>query len=135
MKNIDITIQLDPVNDGVSSIPTNVKMKGRGALVIGTNGNYRFIDEDEAVEILDRLSGNCGTDYMGKNNYLVVQNSKKVIKAIEGRFIVGSVLIVKGTDKGIEFLEEDEINTVINEFASRMATLCSGDMQFSAYEI
>jgi len=66
MKNIDITIQLDPVNDGVSSIPTNVKMKGRGALVIGTNGNYRFIDEDEAVEILDRLSGNCGTDYMGR---------------------------------------------------------------------
>ena len=58
-----------------------------------------------------------------------------MIKAIEGRFIVGSVLIVKGTDKGIEFLEEDEINTVINEFASRMATLCSGDMQFSAYEI
>ena len=135
MKNIDITIQLDPVNDGVSSIPANVKMKGRGALVIGTNGNYRFIDEDEAVEILDRLSGSCGTDYMGKNNYLVVYNSKKVIKAIEGRFIVGSVLIVKGTDKGIEFLEEDEINTVINEFASRMATLCSGDMQFSAYEI
>lgn len=135
MKNIDITIQLDPVNDGVSSIPANVKMKGRGALVIGTNGNYRFIDEDEAVEILDKLSGNCGTDYMGKNNYLVVYNSKKVIKAIEGRFIVGSVLIVKGTDKGIEFLEEDEINTVINEFASRMATLCSGDMQFSAYEI
>lgn len=135
MKNIDITIQLDPVNDGVSSIPANVKMKGRGAIVIGTNGNYRFIDEDEAVEILDRLSGSCGTDYMGKNNYLVVYNSKKVIKAIEGRFIVGSVLIVKGTDKGIEFLEEDEINTVINEFASRMATLCSGDMQFSAYEI
>jgi len=135
MKNIDITIQLDPVNDGVSSIPANIKMKGRGALVIGTNGNYRFIDEDEAVEILDRLSGNCGTDYMGKNNYLVVYNSKKVIKEIEGRFIVGSVLIVKGTDKGIEFQEEDEINTVINEFASRMATLCSGDMQFSAYEI
>ncbi len=135
MKNIDITIQLDPVNDGVSSIPANIKMKGRGALVIGTNGNYRFIDEDEAVEILDRLSGSCGTDYIGKNNYLAVYNSKKVIKAIEGRFIVGSVLIVKGTDKGIEFLEEDEINTVINEFASRMATLCSGDMQFSAYEI
>ena len=43
MKNIEINIQLDPVNDGVNSCPANVKMKGRGALVIGTNGNYRFV--------------------------------------------------------------------------------------------
>ena len=135
MKNIEINIALDPVNDGVNSCPANVKMKGRGALVIGTNGNYRFVDEEEAVEILDKLSGCCETDYIGKTNYLIVYNSKKVIKTFEGRLFVGSVLIVKGSHSGMEFISEEEVDTVINEFASRMATLCSGDMQFSAYEI
>ena len=75
------------------------------------------------------------TDYIGKTNYLIVYNSKKVIKTFEGRFFVGSVLIVKGSHSGMEFISEDEVDTVVNEFASRMATLCSGDMQFSAYEI
>ena len=98
MKNIEISIQLDPVNDGVNSFPTDVRMKGRGALVIGTNGNYRFIAEDEAIEIMDKLSGCCETEYIGKTSYLVVYNSKKVIKTIEGKFFVGSALIVKGTN-------------------------------------
>ena len=75
------------------------------------------------------------SEYIGKTSYLVVYNSKKVIKTIEGKFFVGSALIVKGTNAGMEFLSEDEIDTVVNEFASRMATLCSGDIQFSAYEI
>ena len=135
MKNIEISIQLDPVNDGVNSFPTDVRMKGRGALVIGTNGNYRFIAEDEAIEVMDKLSGCCETEYICKTSYLVVYNSNKVIKTIEGKFFVGSALIVKGTNAGMEFLSEDEIDTVVNEFASRMATLCSGDIQFSAYEI
>lgn len=110
-------------------------MKGRGALVIGTNGNYRFVDEEEAVEIMEKLSDICGTDRMGRTKYLVIYNTKKVIKTIDGRFFVGSALIIKSSKSGIEFLDEDEIDTVVNEFASRMATLCSGDMQFSAYEI
>ena len=135
MNNMEINIQLDPVNDGINSFPADVRMKGRGALVIGTNGNYRFIDENEAVDIIDKLSGYCGTEYMGKTNYIVVYNSNKVIKAIEGSFFVGSALIVKDGKSGMEFIGEDEIDTVINEFASRMATLCSGDIQFSAYEI
>lgn len=135
MENIEITIQLDPISDGVSDCPDNVKMKGRGALVIGTNGNYKFIDESEAFEIMDKLSGFCSTEYMGKTNYLIVYNSKKVIKTFEGRFFVGSALIVKGAQTGMEFIDEDEINTVVSEFASRMATLCSGDIQFSAYEL
>ena len=107
MKNIEISIQLDPVNDGVNSFPTDVRMKGRGALVIGTNGNYRFIAEDEAIEVMDKLSGCCETEYICKTSYLVVYNSKKVIKTIEGKFFVGSALIVKGTNAGMGFLSED----------------------------
>ena len=53
MKNIEINIQLDPVEDGISWTPKKVKQEGKYALVIGTNGKYRLIDENEAVDILD----------------------------------------------------------------------------------
>ena len=38
MKNIEINIQLDPVEDGISWTPKKVKQECKYALVIGTNG-------------------------------------------------------------------------------------------------
>ena len=55
MKNIEINIQLDPVEDGISWTPKKVKQECKYALVIGTNGKYRLIDENEAVDILERF--------------------------------------------------------------------------------
>ena len=49
MQNIEITIQLDPVEDGANWIPKGMKIKGSGALIIGTNGDYRIAEENEAI--------------------------------------------------------------------------------------
>ena len=62
MQNIEINIQLDPVEDGISWTPKKVKQEGKYALVIGTNGKYRLIDENEAVDILERFEGGCDSD-------------------------------------------------------------------------
>ena len=135
MQNIEITIQLDPVEDGANWIPKGMKIKGGGALIIGTNGDYRIAEENEVIEILDRLSGCCSSDYMGKTSFLVVYNKKKIVAAGDAKFIVGSVMIVKGSAKGIELLDEEEIEQAKKEFESRLATLCGSGIQFSAYEI
>jgi len=135
MNNIEICIQLDPVKDGASWIPKDVRIKGDGALIIGTNGEYRIAKEDEAIEILDRMSGFCASEYIGKTSFLVVYNSKKVISTGEGKFIAGSVMIIKGSSRGIDFLDENEIEVARKEFESRIATLCGNGIQFSAYEI
>lgn len=39
MREIKISIQLNPVEDGASFIPDRVRRKDKGALVIGTNGS------------------------------------------------------------------------------------------------
>ena len=44
-------------------------------------------------------------------------------------------MIVKGSAKGIELLDEEEIEQAKKEFESRLATLCGSGIQFSAYEI
>lgn len=135
MKKMEIDIQLDPVKDGASWIPEKMTIKGRGALIIGTNGQYRFAEEDEVMAIIDQLSSCGASDYLGQTAFLVVYNSNKVLFTDDGRFFVGSAMIVKGTAKGIEFLDEAEIEEVKAEFESRLSMLCGNGFQFSAYEI
>lgn len=135
MKEIEINIQLDPVDDGAIVVSEQVKRKDKGALIIGTNGEYRFADEEEAYEILDRLAFKSASDYMGKSEFLVIYNAQKVLASGGSRFVVGSVMIIKGTERGLEFLSEAEAEKAKNEFISRLAVLCGSGIQFSAYEI
>lgn len=135
MKVIEISIQLDPVEDGAVVIPKQERRKDKGALIIGTNGEYRFAGEKEAYDIFDRLSVNSEADYMGKTGFLVIFNARKVLVVSGSRFVVGSVMIVKGTDRGIELLDEEEAEIAKTEFESRLVILCGSGIQFSAYEI
>ena len=135
MKEIEISIQLNPVEDGANFIPDRVRRKDKGALIIGTNGEYRVAEEEEAYDLLDRLAVNCASDYMGATDYLVIFNAKKVLCVSGTKFVVGSVMIVKGTARGLEFLNEEEVEEAKAEFISRLAVLRGSGIQFSAYEI
>ena len=137
MKQIEINIQLDPVTDGPNFLPEKVTNKSKKALVIGTNGEYRLIDEDEVYEIFDRMTMAMvsESDFMGKTDFLAVFNAKKVLSTGGAKFVVGSVLIVKAVREGITLLDTGEIEQAKTEFQSRLVTLCGSGIQFSAYEL
>ena len=135
MKTIEISIRLDPVEDEIRRMPKEENTEGKQALVIGTNGKYRVIGEDETIDIIDKLSDNFRFDYMGKNLFLVVYNASKVISTGESQFIAGSVLIIKADENGITLLNNEEIENAKAEFAARLVTLCADGIEFSAYEI
>lgn len=135
MQTVDINIQLDPATDGIICSFEKVKPEDRNALIIGTNGNYRIVDEEEALSILSRMDGFGRSEYMGSTHFLVVFNAGKVIKAGDGEYIAGSVLILKSGKRGIAFMTEEEIEKAKKEFASRIVTLCADGTSFSAYEI
>ena len=137
MKQIEINIQLDPVTDGPNFLPEKVTNESKKALVIGTNGEYRLIDEDEVYEILDRMASAMvsESDFMGNTDFLAVFNAKKVLSTGGAKFVVGSVLIVKGAREGIALMDEEEIKQAKTEFQSRLVTLCGSGIQFSAYEL
>ena len=137
MKQIEINIQLDPVTDGPNFLPEKVTNESKKALVIGTNGEYRLIDEDEVYEIFDRMASAMvsESDFMGNTDFLAVFNAKKVLSTGGAKFVVGSVLIVKGAREGIALMDEEEIEQAKTEFQSRLVTLCGSGIQFSAYEL
>ena len=75
MQTVDINIQLDPATDGIICSFEKVKPEDRNALIIGTNGNYRIVDEEEALSILSRMDGFGRSEYMGSTHFLVVFNA------------------------------------------------------------
>ena len=135
MNKIEINIQLDPVNDGASFFPEKVVNKSKQGVVIGTNSEYRMVEEAEVYQILEQLGQVSDSDYMGKTSFLAVFNAKKVLSTGTSKFLVGSMLVVKGGRNGIELLNAEEVEKVKVEFESRLVTLCGSGTQFSAYEL
>ena len=135
MQTVEICIQLDPAKDGINWIPNKVIPNNRHALIIGTNGKSRIIDEDEALVILDSMAGFGRSEYMGSTDFLVAFNASKVIRAGASEYIAGSVLILKSGKNGIAFMTDEEIEQARTEFVARIVTLCADGVSFSAYEI
>lgn len=135
MKTIDITIKLDPINDGAVIHPDKIRKKEEGALVIGTNGESKIISEDEAVKIMDYLSGNLQGENMGRSHFLAVFNGEKIFKIGSREYFVGSAIIVKNTKDGIGMLADEDFEKAENEFTGRLTKLIGDGQEFSAYEL
>lgn len=135
MKTIDITIKLDPINDGAVIHPDKIRKKEEGALVIGTNGESKIISEDEAVKIMDYLSGNLQGENMGRSHFLAVFNGDKIFKIGSREYFVGSAIIVKNTKDGIGMLADEDFEKAENEFNGRLIKLIGDGQEFSAYEL
>ena len=135
MKTIEVQINLDPVNDGAIINPDRLVKKEEGALVIGTNGKTKIITEDEAVDILDELSGSVQGEVLGKTPYLVIINGDKIAKIGCRQYFIGSAVIVKNTKYGIGMLSGEDFEKAKKEFVSRLITLVGDGQEFSAYEL
>lgn len=137
MNRIEMDIQLNPLMDGISQMVggTGLKCKDKGALVIGTNGRYRIVDEEEAWEIIDMLSEVSCSCFLGKTKYLAVYNAHRVLQAAGTKYLAGSAIVVKGTENGIEMMTMSEMAIARKEFESRIVTLCGNGVQFTTFEI
>ena len=116
MKTLNVTIELDPVNDGAVFVENRFKKKEEGALIIGTNGEKRIVGASEAQRILDVLAEVGHGEYMGKTDYLMMFNGNKILKFGTGECFIGSALIMKYDGKGLGFLSGDEFDEASKEF-------------------
>ena len=135
MKKIELKIELDPVTDGATVTSDHPVSKEDGALVIATTGESRIVDQDEANEILERLTGKSTCEYLGSTDYLMIYNRDKIINADDGRDFIGSAIIFNGTIRGIEMLTEDDYSSASMQFNSRLVTLRAGEDRLKAFPI
>ena len=135
MKTLNVTIKLDPVNDGAVFAENRFKKKEEGALIIGTNGDSRIADAFETNSILERLSEVEHGEYLGNSNYIALFNGDKIIHFETGKCFIGSAIILKYEDEKLSLLEGEDFRKAAREFESRLITIVGDGQEFSALEL
>lgn len=129
-----MSITLNPLTDGfVENDKDKDMVRADGhALIIATNGALRLTDMMEAKHIIEGLGTIGGSIILGDDDFIVLFNDDKAFDLAEGRFFVGSMLVMKISEDRLLPLSDDEIVTAQEMLDGRMATFVSGDQQFSA---
>lgn len=127
-----MSITLNPLTDGfVENNKDMVRADGH-ALIIATDGAFRLTDMMEAKHIIEGLGTRGGSIILGDDDFIALFNDDKAFDLEEGRFFVGSMLVMKISEDRLLPLSDDEIVTAQEMLDGRMATFVSGDQQFSA---
>ena len=129
-----MSIILNPLTDGfVENENDKAMVRADGhALIIATDGAFRLTDMMEAKHIIEGLGTRGGSIILGDDDFIVLFNDDKAFDLEEGRFFVGSMLVMKISEDRLLPLSDDEIVTAQEMLDGRMATFVSGDQQFSA---
>lgn len=132
--NKNIEIKLNPLTDGFveNAVNENAIRADRHALIIATNGDLRLTDLNEVKEIIEGFKNCGGSIILGDSDFIVLFNDNKAFDLEEGRFFVGSMLVMKICEDRLLPLSDEEIVAVQDMLDGRMATLVSEDQQFSA---
>lgn len=127
-----MSITLNPLTDGFVENDKDMVRAGGSALIIATNGALRLTDMMEAKHIIEGLGTRGGSIILGDDDFIVLFNDDKAFDLAEGRFFVGSMLVMKISEDRLLPLSDEEIVTAQEMLDGRMATFISGDQQFSA---
>ena len=127
-----MSITLNPLTDGFVENDKDMVRADGSALIIATNGALRLTDMMEAKHIIEGLGTRGGSIILGDDDFIVLFNDDKTFDLAEGRFFVGSMLVMKISEDRLLPLSDDEIVTAQEMLDGRMATFVSGDQQFSA---
>lgn len=141
MKELDIRINLNPVNDKILNFPVRnnpgdgKNVKNQKGVVIGTDYSYRTVDEDEVNRIMAALGDN-GIAKSISDDYVMLFSAESVINAEFTRYLVGSVLVLKiGDDSRIKDLTDFDIDMMRTFFETDLVTLTYGKEKFDAYPL
>ena len=134
-----VGMSLDPVNDGVTFLSGlkrwDVKRKDEGSLVIATNGRSRILGIDDTADMLLRLSKVSYGEFLGNSDYIVILNGKKIHNVKDGKYFIGSALILRGGEGGLKTLTGDEYEEAKKEFKNHLVTLVCGRKEIPALEL
>ncbi len=127
-----MSITLNPLTDGFVENDKDMVRADGHALIIATNGALRLTDMMEVKRIIEGLGTRDGSIILGDDDFIVLFNDDKAFDLAEGRFFVGSMLVMKISEDRLLPLSDDEIVTAQEMLDGRMATFVSEDQQFSA---
>lgn len=138
MDRLELNMQLDPAIKAATWFLESEDTKNQryGALVIGTNGEYRFACPKELFDTIEKLEEHVEVDIIGKSEYVLIFNDNNILNLGGDQYFIGSAFVVKMGETCLELVSEDEIDDIRELFGGRVMELRFGKNQvFSAYEL
>lgn len=135
MKQITITINLDPIKDGIQkNIEKMVSTAGRH-LVIGTNYEHRIISEKEFFMIISEMKEHSRQFFIG--NYMIIYDLRKAINIEGDLYLIGSFLFAKtGNTKDIFCqLSEEEVESAKESLSGYFTEIMINGDRYDALEL
>lgn len=92
-----ISIELDPINDGLTGMPGSVESNASRFFVMGTNFEHRAISDSEYFGYIEQMGENGVTLIRG--DYLIIYDARKSFTACDEDYLIGSFLLAKEREK------------------------------------
>ena len=135
MNKINVSIELDPINDGITNFEELIEVEDVRGVVVATTGKWRPISGDDITEIFDRLQMNSEAVVLG--DYLGCINNEKSFNISGERYFVGSVVMFKcaGQCSPISPLTKVDINQMVKTLRNRLVQITFNGQAVTAYPL
>ena len=90
-----ISINLDPTKDGIVGKIDRLEATSGRYVVIGTNGEYRFISGKQFDSYTDELLAGDRAGLMMIKDFMLYYDKEKIINVEDGEFLIGSFMLVE----------------------------------------
>ncbi|BDF25362.1 hypothetical protein PM027_09640 [[Clostridium] symbiosum] len=135
MENSIVSINLDPLSDGIVSEINNVVCTSGRFVIVGTDSRYKLITEKEFYDYIEKLGKNNHQMMIG--DYLIILDNSKLIHTADSDFFVGSFLLAKPSSKGGVFdkLDDYEIPEIIDDIDGYFTEIFINGQRIDALEV
>ena len=132
MKQITITINLDPIMDGIKGDIEKSQGTAGTFFVLGTNYEHRAISEKEFYGFIDQMKEYVKQIVIG--DYLLIYDDRNALAIADDKYLVGSVLLAKMGERGEVFcrMSEDDMEGAKENLAGYFAEILVNGERFEA---
>lgn len=99
MSNI-ISIELDPIKDGLKDKTKHIESTAGRYVILGTNYQHRVISEKEFWEYMQKMDEADNAAQMIIDDYLIFFDKSKIFQVAGEDYFVGSFIVVSPCESG-----------------------------------
>ncbi len=132
-----ISINLDPMKDGIIGKADTVESTAGRYLVVGTNFDHRIISEKEFWAYLKAME-DAGVSHQAiMGEYLIFYDQSKVITVSGDDYLVGSFLLVKpsGDSNVFTHMSDEDIEGVKEDISGYFSELIINGERYDALAV
>ncbi len=132
-----ISINLDPIKDGITGQVETAESTAGRYVVMGTNFDHRIISDREFWDYIRQIDEAGNLVPMVLSDYLIFFDRSKVVSVSGEDYLVGSFILVNLTDENNLFarMDEDDMEGVKEDICGYFTELIINGERVEALEV